>query len=128
MKSVLTILAILFMVSGCSFFREQAKTGCEELTLNTTAARELSVCILESHLFWSGFARKALLGDIDKLDVEAMKAWDGLDALALKYQEQGELTDMEWGDVLGFKVRVLREAVYEILERVAPEALRYIPR
>lgn len=128
MKHFLTLFACVLLLSGCSFFREQAKLGCEEHRLNTEAARELSVCILESHLFWSGFARTALLGDIDKLHVEIVRAWDGMDALALKYKDQGELTDMEWGEVLGFKARALREAVYEILERVAPEALRYIPR
>ena len=121
--------ALCIILSGCSFFRDMSKESCEEITLNTQAVRDLSICVLDSWLVNSGLFRAAMGDGIKDLPAHAVEALDGLDLLAFKYATDPEsITDFEKGQVIGYKIRILHAAIIKIIETYAPEALRYLPR
>lgn len=115
------------LLAGCGLFREAGKIGCEEMTLNAQAIRELAPCILKNWLVFSGLIRESLGANMKELSVEVVDAMDKLDEYSIRYKaDPNSFGDMELGGAVGLKLRMLWAVVLKALETYAPDVLKYL--
>ena len=116
-------VALAFLViclSGCSFTFEQSERELKDLEYTRKAAKNY----LEIAPMQIGFVKGSMGPDIEKLPTSTLEAIDELHDLAMDPNSCG---DFEYGYSLGLRVRITNDIIKKILERYAPEILRYWP-
>ena len=128
MKRTMVALALvgILTLSGCSFIRRAAITMSKEDLKNAATARIIATNCMKTWGISSGFVRKALGVSIAKLPKEAVDAMDALDALQKKGDDY-EYTDIEVGNILGYKAIICSSIVKRILKDYAPDVFNLIP-
>lgn len=126
MKKVLVFLLVsgLLLFSGCGLIRKNIIKLSEEDLKNAIVARTVAKNCISTWSINSNFIRCALGSSVGMLPVDAVKAMENLDILALKDEP---LTDPEVGQVLGYKALFLSKVVQYAVKQIAPGILKLLP-
>ena len=117
----LLVIWLLMVCTGCAGLREQSEREMSDLkSLRVTATNYHAITNMQL-----GIVDGAIGERKTELPVGVVKAMDELKLLAAK--DPNELTDYELGYSMGLRARIFYALAKEIVERAAPELLRYLP-
>ncbi len=120
---VVLILFLILFASGCSTIRGGIVGLGQWDIKNAEASRQVAKDFLSTWLLNSGFIRASLGENINQLPLQAVKAMDELDLLAVKTS----WSDFELGASLGLRVRMLGSLLAVTLKQYFPNILKDIP-
>lgn len=120
---VLVLALCVLLLSGCSLRRTALPEMGQEGFNDVGGCRETAKDFIDAWGLRSGFIRSYLghrMSEMPSRFIEAMKALDEM------YEYRDNLTDIGYGAVLGFHLRLAEEIVRATLKIHAPELLRYL--
>lgn len=126
MKRLIILTLSLFLLTGCSLFREGLLEMSREDVKNAVAVREAATNFLSTWELNSGFIRGSLGPRIVQFPAQFIIAIDELDSIADK-ANKGPISDQELGYSLGLRIRTLEALIQDTLKTFAPDVLSYIP-
>lgn len=112
--------ALCFSLSGCQLFLKQSERELKDLEYTRQVAKNY----LEIAPIQIGFVKGSMGDRIVELPAGTLDAIDELQDLAMDPNSQD---DFSLGYSLGLRVRITNDLVRKILERYAPEVLRFWP-
>jgi len=121
---IIVVILGLFLLAGCSLYRESLVEMSREDVKNADAVREAALNFNSTWNINSGFIRGALGERIAEFPAQFISAIDELDKIANK---EDQLTDYDLGYSLGLRVRTLEALVQDALKQFAPNVLEYLP-
>ncbi len=122
MKQCLICICVLSTIlSGCRFTMEQSERELADLKLTRVAAKNyLTIAPMQI-----GFIRGSMGENITELPSGTLDAIEELHDLAADPNSNQD--DFSLGYSLGLRVRITNDIIKKILERYAPEVLRFWP-
>lgn len=122
MKQWLICICVLSIVlSGCHLAMEQSEREMADLKLTRVAAKNYLI-IAPMQI---GFIKGSMGENISELPTGTLDAIEELHDLAADPNSNQD--DFSLGYSLGLRVRITNDIIKKILERYAPEVLRYWP-
>lgn len=121
---IIVVILGLFLLAGCSLYRESLVEMSREDVKNAEAVREAATNFLSTWNINSGFIKGSLGPRIEQFPAQFIVAVNELDDLASK---EGPISDQELGYSLGLRVRTLEALIQSTLETYAADVLDLIP-
>lgn len=114
-------ILVLLVLAGCKFTMEQSKRELLDLKHTRVAAKNyLTIAPMQI-----GFIKGSMGENITELPTGTLDAIEELHDLAADPNSNQD--DFSLGYSLGLRVRITNDIIKKILERYAPEALRFWP-
>lgn len=118
---VLVIILLLCTAAGCQFTMEQSRRELLDLEkTRVTAKNYLTIAPMQI-----GFIKGSMGENITELPIGTLDAIEELHDLAADPNSNQD--DFSLGYSLGLRVRITNDIIKQILERYAPEVLRFWP-
>ncbi len=90
---------------------------------NAERSRQIARDLMKTWKLNSGFIRDTIGARLYQMPWQFVKTVDDMDALA----DKPELTDLELGQSLGLRLRMIYLGAQGLVKELAPDLLRYIP-